>query len=90
MASPSTAANDMGRKRGLNARLGIVECWCLDSTMDLYGQPLVVMPRLTPMLVLTNTPSLQLPLRPFLIKLLQTPDGLYRTIVSYDQVSNHQ
>ena len=41
VASPSTASNDLGRKRDLYASLGIVEYWRLDPTGgDLYGQPL--------------------------------------------------
>ena len=41
MASPSTAANDMGPKRELYARLEIAEYWRLDHTGgDLYGQPI--------------------------------------------------
>ena len=41
VASPSTAANDLGHKRDLYARLGITEYWRLDPTGgDLYGQPL--------------------------------------------------
>ena len=41
VASPSTADNDLGRKRDLYARLGITEYWRLDPTDgDLYGQPL--------------------------------------------------
>ena len=41
MASPSTAANDMGHKRDLYARIGIAEYWRLDPTGgDLYGQPI--------------------------------------------------
>lgn len=41
MASPSTAANDLGHKRDLYARIGITEYWRLDPTGgDLYGQPL--------------------------------------------------
>ena len=42
VASPSTAANDLGPKRLLYARLGIQEYWRLDPTGgELYGQPLV-------------------------------------------------
>ena len=42
VASPSTASNDMGRKRDLYARLGIPEYWKLDPTGgELYGAPLV-------------------------------------------------
>ena len=42
VASPSTASNDLGRKRDLYARLGIAEYWRLDPTYgDLYGHPLV-------------------------------------------------
>ena len=41
MASPSTAANDMGHKRDLYARIGIAEYWRLDPTGgDMYGQPI--------------------------------------------------
>ena len=41
VASPSTAANDLGRKRDLYARLGIAEYWRFDPTGgNLYGQPL--------------------------------------------------
>ena len=41
VASPSTAANDLGHKRDLYARLGIAEYWRFDPTGgDLYGQPL--------------------------------------------------
>ena len=41
VASPSTAANDLGRKRDLYARLGVTEYWRFDPTgEDLYGQPL--------------------------------------------------
>ena len=41
VASPSTAANDLGHKRDLYARLGIAEYWRLDPAGgDLYGQPL--------------------------------------------------
>ena len=41
IASPSTAANDLGRKRDLYAELGITEYWRFDPTGgDLYGQPL--------------------------------------------------
>ena len=41
VASPSTAANDMGHKRELYTRLGIAEYWRFDPTGgDLYGQPL--------------------------------------------------
>ena len=41
MASPSTAANDLGHKRDLYARIGIAEYWRLDPTGgDLYGQPI--------------------------------------------------
>ena len=39
MASESTAANDLGHKRDLYARIGIAEYWRLDPTGgDLYGQ----------------------------------------------------
>ena len=42
VASPSTAANDLGHKRDLYAELGVSEYWRFDSTGgDLYGQPLV-------------------------------------------------
>ena len=41
VASPSTAPNDLGRKRDLYARLGIGEYWLIDpSGGDLYGAPL--------------------------------------------------
>ena len=41
MASPSTAANDLGRKRDLYAELDIPEHWRLDPTGgELYGQPI--------------------------------------------------
>ena len=41
VASPSTAANDLGHKRDLYASLGITEYWRLDPTGgELYGQPL--------------------------------------------------
>ncbi len=41
VASPSTAANDVGQKRDLYARLGVTEYWRFDPTGgDLYGQPL--------------------------------------------------
>ena len=41
MASPSTAANDMGHKRDLYARIGIAEYWRLDPTGgELYGHPI--------------------------------------------------
>ena len=41
VASPSTAANDMGRKRDLYERLGVSEYWRFDPTGGrLYGQPL--------------------------------------------------
>ncbi len=41
VASPSTAANDLGFKRDLYARLGVTEYWRFDpSGGDLYGQPL--------------------------------------------------
>ena len=41
VASPSTAPNDLGRKRDLYARLGIGEYWRIDpSGGDLYGAPL--------------------------------------------------
>ncbi len=42
VASPSTAANDLGYKRDLYAELGVAEYWRFDSTGgELYGQPLV-------------------------------------------------
>ena len=42
VASPSTAANDLGPKRDLYARLGIAEYWRLDHTGGkLYGDALV-------------------------------------------------
>ena len=41
VASPSTASNDLRRKRDLYAGLGIAEYWRLDPTDgELYGQPL--------------------------------------------------
>ena len=41
VASPSTAANDLGSKRELYARLGVTEYWRFDpSGGNLYGQPL--------------------------------------------------
>ena len=41
VASPSTAANDLGHKRDLFAQLGIPEYWRFDPTGgELYGQPL--------------------------------------------------
>lgn len=41
MASRSAAANDMGPKRDLYARIGIAEYWRLDPTGgELYGQPI--------------------------------------------------
>ena len=41
VASPSTAANDLGYKRDLYASLGMTEYWRLDPAGgDLYGQPL--------------------------------------------------
>ena len=41
VASPSTASNDLGRKRDLYAELGIAEYWRFDPTGgDNYGQPL--------------------------------------------------
>ena len=41
MASPSTAANDLGHKRDLYESLEIAEYWRLDPTGgELYGQPL--------------------------------------------------
>lgn len=41
VASPSTAANDIGRKRDLYAELGISEYWRFDPTGgELHGQPL--------------------------------------------------
>ena len=42
VASPSTAANDLGHKRDLYARLGITEYWRFDHTGgELYGDALV-------------------------------------------------
>ena len=38
MASPSTADNDTGFKRGLYAKLGVGEYWLLDCLGDLYGK----------------------------------------------------
>ena len=41
VASPSTAANDLGRKRDLYQRLGVSEYWRFDPTGGaLYGQPM--------------------------------------------------
>lgn len=41
VASPSTAANDLGYKRDLYAQLGIAEYWRFDPTGgELYGQPI--------------------------------------------------
>ena len=41
VASPSTAANDIGPKRSLYQRLGVTEYWRFDPTGgELYGQPL--------------------------------------------------
>lgn len=41
VASPSTAANDLGPKRNLYQRLGITEYWRFDPTGgNLYGQPI--------------------------------------------------
>ena len=41
IASPSTAANDLGHKRDMYAELGITEYWRFDPTGgDFYGQPL--------------------------------------------------
>ena len=42
VASPSTAQNDLGRKRDLYAELGVTEYWKLDPTGgELYGAPLM-------------------------------------------------
>ena len=42
IGSPSTATNDMGRKRDIYARMGVVEYWRFDpSGGEHYGQPLV-------------------------------------------------
>ncbi len=42
VASPSTASNDLGRKRDLYARLGVAEYWKLDPTGgELYGVALM-------------------------------------------------
>ena len=42
VASPSTARNDLTRKRDLYARIGIAEYWRFDATGgDFYGEPLV-------------------------------------------------
>ncbi len=42
VASPSTAANDIGPKRNLYQRLGVTEYWRFDPTGgDLYGQPML-------------------------------------------------
>ena len=41
IASPSTAANELGHKRDMYAELGITEYWRFDPTGgDFYGQPL--------------------------------------------------
>ena len=40
VASPSTADNDTGFKRGLYAELGVGEYWLLDRIGDLYGKPI--------------------------------------------------
>ena len=41
VASPSTAANDLGRKRDLYERLGVQEYWRFDATGgDHYGEPM--------------------------------------------------
>ena len=41
VASPSTAANDLGRKRDLYERIGVSEYWRFDPTGGvLYGQPM--------------------------------------------------
>ena len=41
VASPSTASNDLGRKRELYAELGVTEYWRFDATGgEHYGQPL--------------------------------------------------
>ena len=41
VASPSTASNDLGRKRELYAELGVAEYWRFDPTGgEYYGQPL--------------------------------------------------
>ena len=41
VASPSTASNDLGRKRELYAELGVTEYWRFDATGgERYGQPL--------------------------------------------------
>ena len=41
VASPTTAGNDLGRKRDKYAELGIAEYWLFDPTGgELYGQPL--------------------------------------------------
>lgn len=42
IGSPSTGANDLGRKRDLYADIGVVEYWRYDATGgDFYGEPLV-------------------------------------------------
>ena len=42
VASPSTAANDIGPKRNLYQRLGVTEYWRFDPTGgDLYGRPML-------------------------------------------------
>ena len=42
IASPSTAANDLGRKRDLYARIGVGEYWRYDATGgSYYGEPMV-------------------------------------------------
>ena len=41
VASESTAANDLGRKRDLYAQIGVPEYWRLDRLGEYYGEPLV-------------------------------------------------
>jgi Uma2 family endonuclease len=41
VASESTAANDLGRKRELYAQIGVPEYWRLDRSGEYYGTPLV-------------------------------------------------
>ena len=59
VASPSTAANDLGHKRNLYQRLGITEYWRFDPTGgNLYGQPIaadrLLQNRYTPIPITTN------------------------------------
>ena len=41
VASPSTAARDLGEKREIYARMGAQEYWRLDRNGEYYGEPLV-------------------------------------------------